>query len=119
VLASIGVLGLLSLVSSYIVIGLNARRVLQYDLGISSLYSKTAVVILPLVIYMAQSRGFAELVSLIGSIFLPLENVFVLLMWFVMNQRHRVVRPFAGNIVRASYPLLLLVFLVVLLKGLF
>lgn len=81
ILGLLGTLGLLSLISSYIAIGLNARRILEYDLSLSKNWSKLIIVFLPIILYFLGLQNFIYAVTLVGLIFLPLEIVFIILMW--------------------------------------
>lgn len=85
VLVLIGVLGFLSLISSYIAIGLNARRVLEYDLALNQNLSKFLIVFLPITLYFLGFNNFIPAVTFVGLIFLPLEIIFIILMWLKMK----------------------------------
>ena len=85
ILRFLGILGFLSLISSYIAIGLNARRILEYDLFLSRNWSKFIIVFLPITLYFLGLQSFIRAVTLVGLIFLPLEIVFIILMWFRMK----------------------------------
>ena len=81
VLAVIGMLGFLSLISSYIVVGLSARRILNYDLKFSAVVSGIIVVVVPLVLYIAGFQNFIEAVTFVGSFFMPIEILLIVLIW--------------------------------------
>jgi len=81
ILALIGVFGLISLWSSYIVIGLDIKNALKFDLKFPKILAGLAVVVLPPLIYFWGFQSFLTLVSLIGGIFIALEGIFIVLMW--------------------------------------
>ncbi len=81
VILCIGVLGLLSLFSSYIVVGLDVKNVLRYDLHFSRLLCCNIVILVPLALYFFGLQSFIQLVGAAGGIFLSLEGFFILLMW--------------------------------------
>lgn len=81
VLALIGVFGLISLWSSYIVIGLDIKNALKFDLKFPKILAGLTVVVLPPLLYFWGFQSFLILVSLIGGIFIALEGIFIVLMW--------------------------------------
>ncbi len=95
----IGVLGILSLFSSYIVVGLDVYNILRYDLKFIWLTRVLVVVGGPMAIYLSGFKDFIELVSFTGGIFLAIEGLFVVFMWqraarmavmpTVMFEKHR------------------------------
>ena len=78
---SIGVLGVLSLYSSYIVVGLDVKNILRFDLRLSSWLSGALVVVSPMILYAVGFQNFIQLVGLIGGIFLGVEGICIVLMW--------------------------------------
>lgn len=117
-LGSLGVLGFLSLISSYIVVGLNARRILQYDLGISLPVSKALVVFMPLILYFLGFNNFIKGVGFVGAVFLSLESIFVILMWLRANKKITMPPILVGRFLTLLVPVALLVFFIVLINGL-
>ena len=81
VLTLVGIFGLISLWSSYIVIGLDIKNALKYDLKFPKILAGLTVIILPALLYFWGFQNFLTLVSLIGGIFIALEGVFIALMW--------------------------------------
>jgi amino acid permease len=92
VLTAIGILGLLSLWSSYIVVGLNVADSLRYDLALPRFVRRSLVVFTPLVLYFVGFQHFFALVGIAGGVFLALEGLFIIAMWFSLN-RSSSVRP--------------------------
>lgn len=86
VLILIGVLGLLSLWSSYIIVGLDVNSILVYDLKFSAWLRFLLVVLGPLLLYLAGFQSFLGLVSFVGGVFLPLEGIFIISMWLKANR---------------------------------
>lgn len=75
------IFGAISLWSTYIVIGRDVKKSLEHDLNISSLFSSLAVSVFPLLFYFAGFDNFIELIGFVGSIFIGLEAIFIVLMW--------------------------------------
>ncbi|TSD01543.1 MAG: hypothetical protein Athens071426_664, partial [Parcubacteria group bacterium Athens0714_26] len=113
-LSLIGILGFLCIISSYIIIGVSARRNLSHDIGVPRWLSRFLVVIAPLLLYFAGFSDFIRLVSFIGAIFLPLEGIFIILMWFKANKisnKPSIINKGFGKIIAIG---ILLVFFMVL-----
>lgn len=114
-LVLLGVLGFLSLISSYIVAGLNARRILEYDLALPEWLSRSLVVGVPLILYFLGFQNFIQAVSFVGEIFLPIESIFIVLIWLNANRKLGMPPVIAGRVARMSVPLMLLVFMMILI----
>jgi hypothetical protein len=113
----IGILGFLSLISSYIVIGLNVRRVFQFDFGMPESLSKILVVVLPPLFYLAGFRGFLNTVIFVGTIFMPLEGIFIILMWLKANKKLTMPPILVSEKVKFLIPVVLVIFAGVLING--
>ena len=81
VLTLIGMLGFFSLMSSYIVVGLNVRRILEYDLCLSPYFGRLLIVIAPFLLYLVGFRSFLGLVNLLGTVFFPIGIGLIVLIW--------------------------------------
>ncbi len=81
ILTLVGIFGLISLWSSYIIIGLDIKNALKFDLKFPKILAGLTVVILPALLYFWGFQSFLILVSLIGGIFIALEGIFIVLMW--------------------------------------
>lgn len=114
-LLAIAVLGFLSLLSSYAVVGLNSRKILQLDFNLPLLAPKLLVISLPPLFYFLGFKNFIEGVSFVGSIFLPLESILIIFMWLKADKSAEAPRIFAGKLIKMSIPILLLVFFMALL----
>ena len=115
ILIAIGILGLLSLISSYIVVGLNVSRIFRYDLSLPAWLSTCLVVFIPPVLYFLGFQNFITLVSYLGGIFIPLESIFILFMWLKANRKLGTPPIMVGNAIKMSIPVLLFVFFIVLI----
>ena len=115
VLMLIGVLGFLSLISSYIVIGLSARRNLQYDLGFSGIASRVMVVAAPLALYLAGFQDFIGAVTFVGAIFMPLESLLLILIWRRADKISKTPPLIVTASARKSIPILVIIFTITLL----
>jgi amino acid permease len=77
----IGILVLASLLSSYFMVGVSIKRILEKDLNLKRLLAGAIVVFAPLLLYVAGLKDFLTLVSIAGGIFIALEGIFIALMW--------------------------------------
>lgn len=82
----IGVLGLLSLWSSYIIVGLNVRNILRDDLRFPSSLAGLLIVIAPLALYGAGFTNFLKLVEFTGGTFLAVEGMLLVYLWQRANR---------------------------------
>ncbi len=118
ILGVVGILGFLSLISSYIVVGLNARRVLEYDLRVSRWKSTLLVILGPILLYLAGLQNFLDSVSFIGSIFLPLEAMLVIVIWWRANRMLPQPPTLVHGFMKIIAPVLFLLFGAILIKWL-
>jgi len=114
-LVLIGILGFLSLISSYIIIGVNAKKILQYDLYLPKWLSAMLVIFVPIALYFLGFRDFIKSVSFVGSVFLPLESIFIIFMWINANKKSANPSIFVGRFLKMAIPVLLLVFFISLI----
>lgn len=81
ILTLIGIFGLISLWSSYIVIGLDVKNTLRYDLKFPKILAGLAVIFSPLILFLLGFQNFLAMIGLVGGIFIALEGIFIVLMW--------------------------------------
>ncbi|MBI3638467.1 hypothetical protein HY227_01865 [Candidatus Wolfebacteria bacterium] len=77
----LGILGLLSLLSTYVPISLDIRKTLELDFKFPKILSGFAIILLPLILYFLGLRNFLGLISLIGGVFIGLESIILILIW--------------------------------------
>lgn len=80
-LVLIGVMGIITLWTSYFILGINVRDILTVDLKVRKIVSTMIVFFLPIILYFLGFQQFLEVVSLSGGVFLGLEGIFVVMMW--------------------------------------
>lgn len=98
-LSLLGVLGLITLWTSYFIIGENVRDMLHLDWKLPRWFSSAVVVGVPLLLYLAGLRNFLGVISFTGGVFLAVEGVAVIAMWRRAFPGHRwgwVVWPLAA-----------------------
>ena len=88
-LVCIGLFGICSLGSSYIVVGLDTNEALKDDFSFSRFTRFQVVILGPLVLYFVGFQNFLSLVSFVGGIFLGLEGLFIVAMWFSARLKGR------------------------------
>lgn len=109
---SIGILGILSIISSYIVVGANVRKIMQYDLKMPALAGGIAAVFMPALLYFSGFRNFLGAVSFVGALFLPLESIMLVAIWIRMDKRSEIPAMFTGRWTKLVIPVILLVFFI-------
>lgn len=82
----IGVLGLLSLWSSYIIVGLNVKNILRDDLRFPRFLAGALIVIIPPALYGAGFTNFLKLVEFTGGTFLAIEGMLLIYLWQRANR---------------------------------
>lgn len=81
ILVLIGILGLISIWSSYIAVGLDVKNALKFDLKFPKILAGFVVVAAPLLLFFAGFQNFLVLISIVGGVFISLEGIFIVLMW--------------------------------------
>jgi hypothetical protein len=77
----LGVMGLITLWTSYFMIGINVKDILRLDLKLPRALAGGITVLLPFALYFAGFKNFLTAVSVTGGLLLGLEGVFVTAMW--------------------------------------
>ncbi len=80
-LVALGIMGFLALWTSYFMIGLNVKNLLEEDLKIPRLWSGLLVLVVPILLFISGIASFIELVAFTGSVFLAFEGMFITRMW--------------------------------------
>jgi len=80
-LVLIGILGLLSILSSYIAIGFDVNNILAVDLRWPFLLRFITIALVPLGLYLYGFQDFIQLVSFSGGVLGALAVIFMTLMW--------------------------------------
>jgi len=79
--AIIGLVGFLSLLSSYAVVGLSVRDILRDDIKFNHILANLIVIAAPILLIYAGFDNFIKVITLAGGIFLALEGMIVVAMW--------------------------------------
>jgi len=79
-LAAIGILGLLAILDSYVLLGMEFAGVVSKDVRTSRTVSYLLLAIIPIAIYFLGSSDFLLLVGIAGGVFLAAESIMVILM---------------------------------------
>ncbi|MBI5732687.1 hypothetical protein HY967_01875 [Candidatus Jorgensenbacteria bacterium] len=77
----LGIMGLVTLWTSYFMIGINVKDILRFDMKVSKTVAGLVVVGIPLFLYSLGFQDFLSAVSFTGSVFLALEGLFIVTMW--------------------------------------
>ncbi|MCL5017042.1 MAG: hypothetical protein M1155_00025 [Patescibacteria group bacterium] len=108
--AVLGVLGFFSLLSSYALTGLNIRHTLEYDLSVKRAMAEILIIFIPPAIYFLGFKDFVNTVSFVGSMFIPMEIIFLILIWWRMDKLMPENEYFDRRIIKAGSPLLFIGF---------
>jgi len=78
---TLGTLGLVTLWTSYVVIGVNVQETLERDLRWKKVFAAAVAIAAPLALYVAGVREFFTAIGFAGGVFLALEGIFIVVMW--------------------------------------
>ena len=81
VAAVLGVVGIIAIWKSYIVIGLNAKEMLDFDLRWPKFLGGLTIIAAPLVFYLIGLNNFLSAIGLLGGIFLAFDSALVVHIW--------------------------------------
>ena len=79
--AALGILGFITVWTSYSMIGLNLHEIFVQDLKWPKRVSGLLVVLLPMALYLLGFRDFLGAIGIAGGLFLALEGIFIITMW--------------------------------------
>jgi len=88
-LATLGVMGIVTLWTSYFMIGTNVRDILHLDWRVPAWAAAAIVLTVPLLIYTLAFGAFFDALSFTGNIFLGLEGLLVVFLWRKVFPAHR------------------------------
>ena len=83
----ISIIGILAVISTYVLIAISLEKILRRDLNFRSFYSNFIVIFAPLIIYILIKPSFLSLISATGGIFVSLEALLILRMSFLVNKK--------------------------------
>lgn len=81
ILVMLALLAIIELWSTYVVIARDVKKSLEHDLSFTPIISGTIIVGFPLIIYFLGFQNFVKLVDYVGSIFISLEGILIILIW--------------------------------------
>lgn len=76
-----GVLGFISIWSTYIVVGRDIEKSLIYDAKLPNFFAAAIVFISPLILYFFGFQDFLELIKTTGGVFAGMEGLLIILIW--------------------------------------
>lgn len=80
-LAGVGLLGIFALWTSYVLIGIELKEILNFDFSLPEAVDAVAATCIPLGLYLIGFTNFMSIVSITGAVFLALEAVLLVLIW--------------------------------------
>ncbi|OGZ02223.1 MAG: hypothetical protein A2430_00665 [Candidatus Liptonbacteria bacterium RIFOXYC1_FULL_36_8] len=110
--ALISLTGLLSILSSYFVIGLSIKEIMEMDLNIKTRVADIAVIFLPVFLICLGFNNFFRIVSIAGGVFLALEGAIISAVWIKMEKKGMVPYLFARRGVNLAAAIFLFVIFV-------
>lgn len=81
VVLAVGILGLLSIFSTYVVLGIDVAENLSLELKVPRPIALGAAIVTPIVCYLVGMRDFLGLVGIVGGIFVSIEGIMIVCMW--------------------------------------
>lgn len=114
ILILVGVLGLLSLWSSYILVGLDVKNTLRYDLKLSHFTAAFSVIAAPIILYLVGFTNFLLLVSFVGGVLLAVEGILVIAIWLRLEQ----ISVYPSRLFKKYHPILTVLLVAVFLAAL-
>ena len=118
-LIGVGALGLMSIWSAYVLVGVDTKNLLRYDFkffpGVAAMITISA----PVILYLAGFHNFIGLVSFVGGIFLAIEGLLVIAMWWSAKRFTPHHPPLLGKIPLIATAAALLLFTVVAMNEIF
>ncbi|MDP3901470.1 MAG: aromatic amino acid transport family protein [bacterium] len=112
ILMIVGFLGLLSIFSSYILIGSDIKETLRYDLQMPGWLRLLIVVGSPVFLYFIGFQGLIGLIGIVGGIFLTIEGIMMVVIWLRADKILSEPSQLIGAFSRSMTWVLILVFAV-------
>lgn len=78
----IAILGMISLWTAYVFLGLEAENIFMKDIKLPTFWSGIIVAVAPVIMYFAGLQNFLTIIGISGGILLALESIMVILMWY-------------------------------------
>ncbi len=107
----VSVFGILSIMSSYIVVGLSIKQIAEDDLQFSKVFSFAAAVAAPMILLYAGLNNFFQTVTIAGGVFLAAESIIIILIWQKLNKTGVPARLFEKKMPPAAVNLLTGIFI--------
>jgi len=86
--SALAVLGVVVLWTSYFIVGINVKDILVYDARFKKRIAFLIASLVPLFLSFLGIRDFISVISFIGGVFLALEGMFTVLMWWKQSQKN-------------------------------
>ncbi len=112
-LSLLGFLGIISLWSTYIVIGRDIKKSFSYDFSVPEKIAGLLAVFLPILLYFAGFKNFLSLIGVIGGVFIGLEGILIILIWKKSFEKN-----LGSFIFKRSYPVIRYLLIVIFALGL-
>ncbi|NQV11918.1 amino acid permease [Candidatus Uhrbacteria bacterium] len=81
------VMGLLAVITSFIVLSVVLQDMIEFDFGTSRLIAWLITVSVPLVIFLSGARSFIEVMNFTGAVFGGMFGIFVIMMYLRVRER--------------------------------
>lgn len=108
----LGILGIISLWSTYIVIGRDIKKSLEHDFNFLPILSGAVVLIIPILFYFIGLQDFLLLVEFVGAVIIGLEGIFIILMWLKASKTES-----AEKIINKLHPIIIILLFLVFIAG--
>lgn len=88
------IFGVIAIVTSYLIIGINLKEIFWYDFGLSERESWMLTCIVPFAVFALGMRDFIAVVSITGSVAGGLTGIIVVLLFYAAKKRGDIKPPF-------------------------
>lgn len=77
----IAITGILSILSSYIMVGLSTKEILEKDLDFPKIWANLIIIFLPIILIEIGLSSFIRAITIAGGIFLAMEGMIIAMIW--------------------------------------
>ncbi len=99
--------GILAIMTSFIVLGLNLTDMFRYDFKIPRISAWFLALTVPLLLYVFKARNFIHVIDLNGSVFLAIDNVIIIVLFLTVMERYPKFKRYKNILTTISFVLMI------------
>ncbi len=104
-------LGLLSVSTSFLILGVNLKEMFMYDYKLNKLVAWVLSVVIPFAVFLSGSRSFISVIGFSGSVMGGINGILVLLMYLAFVKKAKMSSSYSLNIPKIIIYILIMIFL--------